>query len=196
MSTIIKVKCIDQSLALVGTPLVASGGKNEDLAQFEFCEKWDGYTKTATFYQDEKHAYYSLINEKDTCVIPCEVLQKEGNLYFGVFGTKDNVTRTSQILKYKVVKGAITEGIKPSDPTPNIYEQFLTEVNRIRDYFIQLKEEKLCKHDFLTQSEIEECCDGTYIEKEDEGSCGEFVIYTDGQMIESIDEKELKKVLI
>ena len=195
MSTIIKVKCIDQSLTLVGTPLVASGGKNEDVAQFEFCEKWDGYAKTATFYQDEKHVYYSLIDEKDTCVIPWEVLQKEGYIYFGVFGSKDNVTRTSQILKYKVVKGAITENIEPSDPTPDIYQQMLVEAKRIRDYFIQLKDEKLCKHSFLTDIEVEECCDGTYVEEWEDKNCGEFVIY-DGGTSESITQKELIEILV
>ena len=36
MSTIIKIKCIDQTLTYEGTPTVASGGVNEDYVEFEF----------------------------------------------------------------------------------------------------------------------------------------------------------------
>lgn len=129
MATQLKVKCIDQTLTLTSSPVVASGGKLDDIIEFEFCAKWDGYTKTATFYQDKDNVYYSMIdNETNICTIPWEVLQKNGNLYFGVYGIKGDYVRTSQILVYKVVEGAITEGTTPSDPTPTIYQQI---VNRL-----------------------------------------------------------------
>lgn len=134
MSTQIKVKCIDQSLTLVSTPLVASGGLNEDTVTFEFCSKWTGFSKTAVFYRNKEDVYYSLIDDDNTCYIPQEVLQEDGTLYFGVFGSNDSgVTRTSEILRYKVVQGAITKDIKPSDPTPDIYQQLLAKWQDIKD---------------------------------------------------------------
>lgn len=134
MSTQIKVKCIDQSLTLVSTPLVASGGLNEDTVTFEFCQKWNGFSKTAVFYRNKEDVYYSLIDDDNTCYIPQEVLQEDGTLYFGVFGSNDSgVTRTSEILRYKVVQGAITKDIKPSDPTPDIYQQLLAKWQDIKD---------------------------------------------------------------
>ena len=128
MSTQIKVKCIDQSLTLVSTPLIASGGLNEDTVTFEFCSKWTGFSKTAVFYRNKNEVYYSLVDGDGICTIPQEVLQEDGTLYFGVFGCNDSgVTRTSEILRYKIVQGAITKDLKPSDPSPSIYEQLLSK---------------------------------------------------------------------
>ncbi len=134
MSTTIKIKCIDQTLTYVSTPTVASGGKNEDTVIFDFCSKWDGFTdKTGVFYRNKANVYYSLIDENNTCIIPHEVLKDEGTMYFGVFGVKDDVTRTSEVLAFKVVNGAITEDLKPSDPTQDIYEQILSKLTAIQD---------------------------------------------------------------
>ena len=132
MSTQIKVKCIDQTLTLVSTPLIASGGINEDVIEFSFCEKWDGFSKTAVFYRNPQNAYYSLISETGACIIPQEVLDTEGTLFFGIFGNNDNgVTRTSEVIKYAIKEGAITNNLKPSDPTPSIYEQLLSKYQEL-----------------------------------------------------------------
>lgn len=133
MDTVIKVKCIDQTLTLINSPVIASGGLNENKLECEFCEKWDGFSKTAVFYQDKKNVYYSLLDENDTCVIPEEATASKGTMCFGIFGSKDGVTRTSEILRYKIDEGAITEDLKPSDPTPDIYEQILAKLQEIRE---------------------------------------------------------------
>ena len=147
MSTQINVKCIDQTLALVSTPLIASGGINEDVVNFTFCQKWDGFSKTAVFYRKPEDVYYSLIDSDNACIIPQEVLKEDGYLFFGVFGSNANgVIRTSEVLKYKIEKGAITENIKPSDPTPSIYEQLLTKYQEILE---------LCEDTATAESEFE-----------------------------------------
>ena len=197
MATIIKLNCINQELSFAENPLVASGGYNEDKLQINFCELWNGYAKVCVFYQNPNKHYFAMMEEDDTCVIPYEALQSDGILYLGVFGCNtEGKTRTSQIVKYVVEKGAININLQPEEPTPDIYEQFLTEVDRIRDYFIQLNEEKLCKHNFLTEEEILECINGTFIEKEEEEGCGDFVIYTDDQLLlESISIDDLLNIL-
>lgn len=128
MSTIIKLRCIDQVLTFESTPVIASGGLEEDALQVSFCSKWDGLAKTAVFWlpEAEEEAYHVPLDLADSCKIPREVLAKDGVFYFGIFGvSEDGRQRTTQALRYVVVKGAITSGTKPSDPTPDIYTQLL-----------------------------------------------------------------------
>lgn len=130
--TIIKMKCTDQALEIIEAPVIASGGFKEDAILFEFCPLWDGFIKTATFYIKKGETYYAELDSDNTCIIPHEVLEKAGNIFFGVVGVNsDNITRTSEVIKYKIVQGAISEDHKPSDPTPDIYEQILARLNSI-----------------------------------------------------------------
>lgn len=131
MSTIIKVRCTDQVLTFENTPVIASGGLEEDFVSFAFCSKWDGLVKTAVFWRSEEEVYHVLLDEADSCPIPREVLAVEGVIYFGVFGVNEaGKQRTSEVLRYNIAKGAITEGTKPTDPTPDIYTQILGEFLR------------------------------------------------------------------
>lgn len=134
--TLIKVNCIDQQLFLSVPPLIASGGVNEDEIEFSFCPLWDGFVKTVIFYRDKNTVYHVLLSN-DKAVIPKEVLEDEGTLYFGVFGVSGNITRTSEIQRYKVKQGAITTGSTPPTPTPSIYEQVLAKLTKtamLNDY--------------------------------------------------------------
>lgn len=128
MSTIIKLRCVDQVLAFETTPVIASGGLQEDFIQVSFCSKWTGLAKTAVFWRNEKDAYHVLLDENGRGHIPPEVLIDEGRVYFGVFGVDPaGKQRTSQVVGYNITKGAITEGTKPSDPTPELYTELLTQ---------------------------------------------------------------------
>lgn len=125
MRTAIHVRCDNQVLSYVEMPFIASGDVNEDKIEFEFCPMWEGFTKTAVFYRTESDVYHVLLEEDDACIIPHEVLADPGPLYFGVFGTREDRVRTSEIIQYTIKQGAITEATKISDPTPNIYSQIL-----------------------------------------------------------------------
>lgn len=131
MSTI-AIECLDQTLTIVNAPLISSGDIETDKAQFTFCPMWNGFTKTAIFYRNEEESYaVTLVGNGvyEECTIPKEVLQSEGCFYFGVHGVKDNKVKTSQVMRYRVVKGAITETTTIPDPTPDIYTQILTAIN-------------------------------------------------------------------
>lgn len=130
--TIIQVACTDQRLTAISSPLVASGGRGEDMVEFEFCPLWDGFEKTAVFYRIPEVAYHAVIVD-NKCIIPHEVLRDEGAMYFGVFGAKDDIVRTSEVLRYNISKGAITKGTTPSDPTPDIYAQILARLGAIEN---------------------------------------------------------------
>lgn len=127
----LKARCIDQVLTFENTPVITSGDVNYDSIMFDFCSRWDGFTKTAVFYRSEDEVYYQLLDEANTCNIPNEVLTEKGDIFIGVFGVSGDTTLTSQVLKYKITKGAITENLKPSDPTPDIYAQIISRYDAI-----------------------------------------------------------------
>lgn len=130
--TTIHISCIDQQLIPVASPVLASGGQNEDAVLFTFCPLWADYTKVAVFYREGDTAYHVPVVD-DRCVIPHEVLMEEGYIYIGVFGQKGDATRTTEVMRYRVVKGALTEGTVPSDPTPELYEQILAACQEVLD---------------------------------------------------------------
>lgn len=132
MSTI-NVQCTDQVLAITNSPVIASGGANENDIQFSFCSKWDGYAKICVFYRQGESYYYSLIDANDKCKIPDECLVSSGKIHFGVVGvgaTDNSLRRTSEILTYRIVAGVMTE---IADPTPEIYQQILNELQQVRE---------------------------------------------------------------
>ena len=126
--SIIKVNCVDQTLAFDHTPVIASGGLREDYIQFSFCGQWTGYARTVAFWRSETEVYHVLLDENDTACLPREVTDEEGAVFFGVFGVAaDGTQRTSEVLTYHIVKGAITTGTAPAEPTPDIYTQLLAK---------------------------------------------------------------------
>ena len=131
----LKARCIDQVLTFENTPVITSGNVNYDSIMFDFCSAWDGFIKTAIFYRSEDEAYYRLLDEANSCIIPNEVLTEKGDIFIGVFGVNGDTTLTSQVLKYKITKGAITENLKPADPTPDIYAQIISEYDSVSKEF-------------------------------------------------------------
>lgn len=128
MSTI-KVSCRDQMLTVTDAPKIASGGLYENKMSFEFCEKWDGFSKTGVFYNVPYKAFKNVIGEDGLCVIPPEVTAKKGNMYFGVVGVNaEGITRTSLVISYFIDEGANDTGAVISNPTPEIWQQCLAEI--------------------------------------------------------------------
>lgn len=126
--TLIRAQVLDQELHILNRPTVASGGFGEDLIEFLFCEKWNGLTKTAVFYRDINLPFFQVL-ENDACVIPWEVLTTDGDLFLGVLGeSASGVRRTSEIIRYKIRRGAIVEGLQPTDPTPELWAQVLANL--------------------------------------------------------------------
>lgn len=126
-TTLIKAKITDQILEFTLKPVVASGGINEDVIEFEFDALWDGFDTVAVFYRSKREVFHQkIVNNR--CTVPSEVLRAQGVFYVGVMGVKDNVTRTTNVLRYEIEHGAITVGVEPPEPTPSIYESILASV--------------------------------------------------------------------
>lgn len=124
--SVIKLRCNDQVLAFENTPVIASGGLEENTVEFSFCSEWDAYTRTAVFWRSEEQAYHVALADGKTGIVPAEVTAQPGLFYFGVFGVNSSgQRRTTEVLTYRVNKGTVTENTLPSEPTPDIYTQLL-----------------------------------------------------------------------
>ena len=144
MSTTITIGVVDQVLTLIGTPVVSSGGKNEDYVSFTFDETWNGFAKIAVFYRQTKEIFYALINDDNVAVVPSEVIATSGIMYLGVVGVNDDttITKTSQVLPYRIVGGAL-DGFKPEPATPDVFEQMLSLAQEMRDLAEEIKQRQI-----------------------------------------------------
>lgn len=118
------MKCVNQKLSCQHSPSdYFSGNINIDKIHFEFCNLWDGYVKTAVFTKGDE-SYMVLLDEKNICRIPKEVLSTTGLLNIGVFGIKDEKRRTSNEVGFYVGQGVQTDGSE-TDITPDVYQQIV-----------------------------------------------------------------------
>ena len=174
----IHVSCNDQVLKLTQSPILASGGVNETKVVFAFCEKWNGFVKTAIFYRDTEKVYYAVLDENDTCILPWEVYAEDGTFFLSVFGEKDNTRRTASVVRYKVGKGVVVEETFPSDPTPEVYDQIMSLLNENREITQGLVESSSASIEAATKAaENANAVAQDLIEKRDSG-------YFDGKSID------------
>lgn len=145
MYTLITVNCTDQEMTVMDVPVIASGDAQTDKIKFYFCPKWDGMVKTAVFYRDGVEPINRLVDVNSEVIIPQEILKDEGIFWFGVFGVIDNKIKTSEVIKYKVKKGVITNGIEIDDPTPDIYTQLVTMIEEAEILFTRATEAEIEK---------------------------------------------------
>lgn len=133
--TIIEVKCVDQVLTFVNTPVVASGGIGEDYISFEFCEKWNDYTITALFWRQGIDPIPVLADAENLYQVPPELMTSEGVVYFGVAGVDANgVRRTSEAISYRIQAGAIAENTTLPDPDGDVFTQLLAQYADVKLY--------------------------------------------------------------
>lgn len=116
----------NQVITRTDTNVIVADSRNYLQATFIFSEEWNGKEKTAIFIHDDK-AYHVLL-ENDKCLVPWEVI-KPGALSVSVFAG-DLITTNACITSIK--DSGYTDGTKPSDPTPTIYEQIMKKLDEIQ----------------------------------------------------------------
>lgn len=135
----IQVKAIDQNIVFVDTPRIYSGDVNTDTIIFEFDEVWEGYLKTAVFYQDINNPYFAVMDDNE-CIIPHEVIADSGKLYLGVVGVLDDKVITSEVVVYDIHQGAVTPMDVPM--TEDVWQQILAELRATRILAQQLRQDQ------------------------------------------------------
>lgn len=111
--------------------LLTAGSQNVNTVEFRFNTAWDGLTKTATFKTSKKTT--SVLLGTNTTEIPWEVLADAGEiLTVGVFGVSGEtlVLPTVWGILGKVMDAAHL-GDEEKEPTPDVYQKILDELNAI-----------------------------------------------------------------
>ena len=133
--TIIEVKCIDQVLAFVNTPVVASGGVGEDFVSAEFCEKWNGFAVSMLFWRQGEDPIPVLADADGLYQVPPDLMTTDGVVYFGAVGVDPNgVRRTSEGVSYRIKAGAITENTTLPEPDGDVFTGLLAQYADVKLY--------------------------------------------------------------
>ena len=111
--------------------LLTAGSQNVNTVEFRFNAAWDGLAKTATFKTSKKTI--SVLLNTNTTAIPWEVLADAGEiLAVGVFGVSGEtlVLPTVWGILGKVMDAAHL-GDEEKEPTPDVYQKILDELNSL-----------------------------------------------------------------
>ena len=120
--TTIELFAKNEVLELVTSPTVSSGDVNEVELYVEFSEEWQGVAKVAVFFYDEFKEPFERLLENGRCKVPNEVLKNHVPFFVGIRGAKNDILKTTDIVKYTVTKG-VPSIIK--DVNVDIYQQIL-----------------------------------------------------------------------
>ena len=112
---------------------ITSGNVETVSCEFVFDESWDGFSKTAVFFQAVEHPLrYVLGTDGTECLVPWEALSENKPLRIGVYGTQGTERKTTSFGTVTLVEGSYNDGTAPPDPTPDIYAQLLDLVEVYR----------------------------------------------------------------
>ena len=118
----IEIEVRKQLLTIQNRELIASGDSNFDTCRFTFDKTWDGFVKTAVFYQDKSRVHYAVLGGDDTCVIPAAAMAQAGRMRIGVFGVRNTVVVTSALDYIDIEEGAISGGNVSTEPTDDVFQ--------------------------------------------------------------------------
>lgn len=95
--------------------------------EFVFDDSWDEYDKTAVFEGSNNTIETVISNNK--ALVPWEVLQNDGYLKIGVYGTSGEKVKPTIWSSQLLVKLGTPTGSIGTEPTPSIYAQILEVAN-------------------------------------------------------------------
>lgn len=129
----IRIKLEGQLLTIQNQEIIASGNVNYDTCAFGFDRTWEGFVKTAVFYQDKTKVQYAVLNSDGTCTIPAAAMIKEGNMYIGVFGTNGPKIITSTVERVYIRQGAISGNTVSAEPGDDIFLSIIVQYQQIME---------------------------------------------------------------
>ncbi len=122
-----------QLLTIQNREVIASGDCNYDKCAFTFDEAWEGYIKTAVFYQKKQKVYYAVLDNEDKCTIPSPALTEAAPLYIGVFGVMGNRVITSTMDSISIVEGAVSGMEVDVEPSSTVFAAIVANYQAILD---------------------------------------------------------------
>lgn len=125
-----------QLLTIQNREVISSGDVNYDSCRFEFDESWEGYIKTAVFYQEKQKVYYAVLDNEDKCYIPAPAIVKASPLYIGVFGVLGNKILTSSMDSISIVEGAVSGAEVDIEPSETVFAAIIAHYQVILDTIV------------------------------------------------------------
>ena len=126
-----------QLLTIQNMEIIASGDSNFDSCEFTFDKTWDGFVKTAVFYQEKTNVQYVVLGNDDTCMIPAAAMAKAKRMYIGVFGIKGTAVITSTLGTIDIIEGAISGGNISTEPADDVFLAIIAQYQRIVEMMAQ-----------------------------------------------------------
>ena len=118
-------------MTLVEDETLVAGTVGVYFAEFTFDGSWNGYMKTAVFKNGNVTIESVVADNK--CEIPWEVLAESGQLYVGIRGENGEKQRPTLWANPKAVFEGAGHGDEPREPTPDIYQQLVGIVSKLRN---------------------------------------------------------------
>ena len=121
----------NQSINRIDRFSPAEKSVNYLIAKFNFLtDEWNGADKTAVFQNKNGKNIIDMLLDNDMCVVPWEVVDKNGKVTVSVYGTVDGRRITTDTAEFKI-NPTIYGGSATQEPTPDIYQQILERINEL-----------------------------------------------------------------
>lgn len=132
----LKLNIFNQRLSYFADSEVVADSKGYLAFTLETSEDWANYVgKTVQFTRDD--VTYSVTNIMDNVeyAVPWEVLVGAGTMYVNAFAVADGGKRatTNQIAVEIIASGLDEDSLLPTDPTPDIFQQYVEQVQENAD---------------------------------------------------------------
>ena len=125
MAGVFNIEYVGRAVKSRSFDVATSGSVRTVTAAVAFDSTWADFpTKTAIFASGAT-VKQVLLDAQNTCVVPWEVLERDGNLEIGVVGQNGGRIMPSVKTVVRIFEGIYTEGAVPGDPSPDIYEQIV-----------------------------------------------------------------------
>lgn len=135
---IINLKLENQLLTKTNEVILSSGDNEVDSCCFNFDENWNGYIKTAVFYQEKGREQYAVLDKEDTCIIPSGAMTKAGVMCIGVFGAKGKEVITSTVVKVEILQGAVDGGSLDLEPADDIFLSIIAKYQAVLNQYDEI----------------------------------------------------------
>ncbi len=129
-----------QLLTLLNSEVISSGDVNVDFCSFKFDASWNGYVKTAVFYQDKNLVQYAVLGSDNTCQVPAAAVAVEGNLHIGVFGVNGSKVLTSTMERVYIRQGAVSGAEINVEPADDVFLAIIAQYQRILEMMQEYEE--------------------------------------------------------
>lgn len=127
----------NQTLLRIDKEPLVSGSQNYVKALFTFSDEWTDCAKTCSFIKGNK-TYNQVLDGNNSCYVPVEVLEKSGEFYVALLGTKGSTSTriTTNGVWVTVKQSGFKDGEEPAEIIPALVDavkDFTSDVSSLTD---------------------------------------------------------------